>query len=152
MFESRADTAFDGRIVMLGFGSIGQAVLPLLLRHIAMRADRIEIVKPSERGLEAAREYGARHVAVEVDRANYQPLLGARLDAGDVLVNLSVNVSGKALIELCRERGALYIDASTEPWPGTHTDRALPPAQRTNYALRERCSRCAIRRHPTRLR
>lgn len=137
MFESRADIAFDGRIVMLGFGSIGQAVLPLLLRHIAMRADRIEIVKPSERGLEAAREYGARHVAAEADRANYRSLLGARLDAGDVLVNLSVNVSSKALIELCRERGALYVDASTEPWPDTHTDRALPPAQRTNYALRE---------------
>ena len=137
MFESRADIAFDGRIVMLGFGSIGQTVLPLLLRHVAMRADRIEVVKPSDRGLDAVRQYGARHVTAEVDRANYRQVLGPRLDAGDVLVNLSINVSSKALIELCRERGALYIDASTEPWPGTYTDRSLPPAQRTNYALRE---------------
>jgi homospermidine synthase len=137
MFESRPDIAFDGRIVMLGFGSIGQTVLPLLLRHIAMRADRIEVVKPSDRGLDAVREFGARHVTAEVDRANYRQVLGARLGAGDVLVNLSINVSSKALVELCRERGALYIDASTEPWPGTYTDRSLAPAQRTNYELRE---------------
>ena len=26
--------AFTGRIVMIGFGSIGQGVLPLILRHI----------------------------------------------------------------------------------------------------------------------
>ena len=30
--------AFDGRLVMLGFGSIGQGVLPLILRHIDMPA------------------------------------------------------------------------------------------------------------------
>ena len=28
--------AFGGRLVMLGFGSIGQGVLPLILRHIDM--------------------------------------------------------------------------------------------------------------------
>ena len=30
--------AFGGRLVMLGFGSIGQGVLPLILRHIDMPA------------------------------------------------------------------------------------------------------------------
>ena len=30
--------AFRGRLVMLGFGSIGQGVLPLILRHIDMPA------------------------------------------------------------------------------------------------------------------
>jgi homospermidine synthase len=30
----RKEHRFDGRLVMLGFGSIGQGVLPLLLRHI----------------------------------------------------------------------------------------------------------------------
>lgn len=28
--------AFQGRLVLLGGGAIGQAVLPLLLRHISM--------------------------------------------------------------------------------------------------------------------
>jgi homospermidine synthase len=46
-------------------------------------------------------------------------------------------VSSVALIELCRERGALYLDTCIEPWPGGYTDPNLPPAARSNYALRE---------------
>jgi homospermidine synthase len=122
---------------MLGFGSIGQAVLPLLLRHLEMPAHRIEILKPSDRGLEAARDFGVRHAALKLTRDNLQRELGPRLQAGDFLLNVSVDVSSRALIELCRERGALYLDTCTEPWPGVYTDRSTPPAQRTNYRLRE---------------
>jgi len=42
-----------------------------------------------------------------------------------------------ALIELCRETGALYLDTCIEPWPGGYTDPSLPPSARSNYALRE---------------
>lgn len=130
-------TRFDGRIVMLGFGSIGQAVLPLLRRHIDMAADRIEILKPSTRGLEVADRFGVRHSALRVERNNYREVLEARLRPGDFLLNLSVDVSSKALIELCQQRGWLYLDTSTEPWPGSYTDRSQPAAARTNYHLRE---------------
>jgi len=46
-------------------------------------------------------------------------------------------VSSIDLIVLCRERGALYLDTSVEPWHGQYTDASLAPAARTNYALRE---------------
>ena len=42
--------AFAGRLVMLGFGSIGQGVLPLILRHIDMPRERITIVTADARG------------------------------------------------------------------------------------------------------
>jgi homospermidine synthase len=126
-----------GRLVMLGFGSIGRAVLPLLLRHLALRPQQIEILKPSTRGLASADAAGVRHTAATIKRDNYRDWLVPRLRPGDVLLNLSVDVSSHALIRLCQQQGALYLDASTEPWPGTYTDRRLPPAQRTNYRLRE---------------
>jgi homospermidine synthase len=140
------ETRFDGRLVMLGFGGVGQGVLPLLLRHIEMAPEQIEIVSPSERGTAIAREYGVRRSALRIERANYQRELESRLDAGDVLLNLSVDVSSKALMELCQRRRALYVDACTEPWPGGYTDRSLAPAQRTNHALREDV--LALRRSP----
>ena len=56
---------------------------------------------------------------------------------GDFLLNVSVDVSSVALIELCRELGALYLDTCIEPWPGGYTDPTVPAARRTNYALRE---------------
>ena len=51
-------TRFAGRMVILGFGSIGQGVLPLVLRHVEMPRDRITIVTAQPRGAEVAAEYG----------------------------------------------------------------------------------------------
>ena len=41
---------FSGHLLMLGFGSIGQGVLPLLLRHIDMPAENISILTADARG------------------------------------------------------------------------------------------------------
>jgi homospermidine synthase len=129
--------AFAGRMVMLGFGSIGQGVLPLILRHIDMPKDRIEIVTSDDRGAAIAAEHGVTHTVLPITRENYEAELRARLSTGDFLCNLSVDVSSVALITLCREIGALYLDTCIEPWLGGYTDPSLTPSQRSNYALRE---------------
>jgi homospermidine synthase len=129
--------AFSGRLVIVGFGSIGQGVLPLLLRHIDMRPEQIVIVTAEPRGHEVAGEYGVRFVEHALTRDDYREMLEPWLGRGDFLLNVSVDVSSVALIELCLEKGALYLDTCTEPWPGGYTDPNLPPAARSNYALRE---------------
>lgn len=129
--------AFDGRLVMLGFGSIGQGVLPLILRHIDMPKDRIEILTADDRGAAIAAEYGIAHTVLPLTRENHEAILRGRLSKGDFLLNLSVDVSSVALITLCREIGALYLDTCVEPWAGGYTDPSLTPSQRSNYALRE---------------
>ena len=47
--------AFSGRLVMLGFGSIGQGVLPLILRHIEIAPAQISIVTGDDRGADDRR-------------------------------------------------------------------------------------------------
>jgi homospermidine synthase len=128
---------FSGRLVMLGFGSIGQGVLPLILRHIDMPRERITIVTAEPRGQEIAAEYGVRFVLQPVTRDNLRDVLGPLLRRGDALLNLSVDVASVALIALAQEIGALYLDTCIEPWPGGYTDPALTPSQRSNYGLRE---------------
>ena len=137
MTAARKEVDFKGRIALLGFGSVGQGVLPLLLRHIDIPPERIVVIKPHDRGLEAAREFGVRHVAQTITRDNYRQALEPHLGPGDFLLNLSIDVSSIALIELCRQRGALYLDTCIEPWEGEYLDTSKPAAQRTNYALRE---------------
>ena len=136
--------AFAGRLAIVGFGSIGQGVLPLLLRHLDIRPDQIAIVTAEPRGSEVAAEYGIGFTEIALTRDNYRAVLGPRLGPGDFLLNLSVDVSSIALIEWCQQIGALYLDTCTEPWPGGYTDPSLPPAARSNYALRE--SALAVRR------
>ncbi len=129
--------SYTGRVVMVGFGSIGQGVLPLILRHIDMPRERIVIVTAEERGRDVAAEYGAEFRVEALTRDNYRAVLQPLLRCGDFLLNLSVDVSSVALIELAYETGALYLDTCIEPWAGGYTDQALTPSQRSNYALRE---------------
>ncbi len=128
---------FHGRLVIVGFGSIGQGVLPLILRHIALDPARITIVTLDARGRDEADEYGIRFVEQALTRDNYRDVLVPLLGQGDFLLNVSVDVASVALIELCRERGALYLDTCTEPWAGGYTDATVSPSLRSNYALRE---------------
>jgi homospermidine synthase len=139
---------FRGRIVMVGFGSTGQGTLPLLLRHV-VRRERVLVITPDAADLAAARAEGVRTLAAALTRENHRALLMPELQAGDLLVNLSVGVSSCALITLCRECGVLYLDTSVEPWHGAYTDTSLAPATRTNYALREEA--LALRRPGERL-
>lgn len=128
---------FEGRLLMVGCGSIGQAMLPLLLRHLDIAPAQIGIIAADDKGEAIAREYGVAYELCPLTRENFQAVLDGRLQRGDFLLNLSVDVSSLALIELCHERGALYLDASIEPWAGAYIDPALTPSQRSNYALRE---------------
>jgi homospermidine synthase len=129
--------AFRGRLVIVGFGSIGQGVLPLLLRHIDLTPEQITIVTAEERGHAEAQELGVRFVINPLTRDNCAQVLEPLLGQGDFLLNVSVEVSSGALIELCRKKGALYLDTCIEPWPGGYTDPSLTPSLRSNYALRE---------------
>jgi homospermidine synthase len=135
MTQIHAD--FAGSLVMVGFGSIGQGVLPLILRHIRLDRGRITIVTAEARGRAEAEAYGVRFVETALTRDNYQAVLAPLLGRGDFLLNLSVDVSSVALIELARERGALYLDTCIEPWAGGYTDPSKTPSERSNYALRE---------------
>jgi homospermidine synthase len=128
---------FEGNLVIVGFGSIGQGVLPLILRHIDLDPRRITIVTADELGQDEARAYGIRFILEPLTRENHRNVLQPLLRPGDFLLNLSVDVSSVALIRLAQERGALYLDTCIEPWAGGYTDPNLTPSQRSNYALRE---------------
>jgi homospermidine synthase len=128
---------FPGRILMVGFGSIGQGVLPLILRHIGIKPERITIVTADDAGKDEAAKFGVKFIVEPLVRENFRRVLDPLVGRGDFLVNLSVDVSSLALIKLCWEKGAMYLDTCIEPWVGGYTDPGTPAARRTNYALRE---------------
>jgi len=144
---------FSGRLVFVGFGSIGQGVLPLILRHIAIDKQRISIVTSDARGKEEAQAHGIKFIEKPLTRENYRAMLQPLLGKGDFLLNLSVDVSSLDLVRLCSEVGALYLDTCIEPWAGGYTDPSLTPSQRSNYALRERALalRAELKSGPTAL-
>jgi homospermidine synthase len=137
MSSHKVHVEFPGRILIVGFGSIGQGILPLILRHVGVPAERVSIVTADERGRAIAAEFGVKLVCETLTRQSFRRVLNPLLGRGDFLLNVSVDVASTALIKLCWEKGAMYLDTCIEPWPGGYTDPTVPAARRTNYALRE---------------
>ncbi|HEV7802004.1 MAG TPA: saccharopine dehydrogenase NADP-binding domain-containing protein, partial [Burkholderiales bacterium] len=135
--EGKKHVTFGGRLVFVGFGSVGQGSLPLLLRHIDIPHERICIVTGDERGRAEAAHYGIKFEVKPLTPGNYRSILDPLIGKGDFLLNLSVDVSSVALIELCYEKGAMYLDTCIEPWLGGYTDQSVTPSHRSNYGLRE---------------
>jgi homospermidine synthase len=129
----------SGPVVMIGFGSIGRGVLPLLDRHIEFDRSRCTVIDPEDRDRRLLDEYGVRYVRERITQENYRTLLPALLTEGEgqgFCVNLSVDTSSLDIMRLCRELGVLYVDTVVEPWPGFYYDAGRDNATRTNYALR----------------
>ena len=136
MSNDAVHVKFPGKIIFVGFGSIGQGILPLILRHIGTSPDRISIITAEDRGKDEAGQFGVTFIQQALTRENYRQILEPRLAAGDFLLNLSVDVSSVALIQLARERGALYLDTCIEPWAGGYVDTHLSVETRSNYVMR----------------
>ena len=131
---------FDGPIVMIGFGSIGRGTLPLLERHIAFDAANFTVIDPVDTDRALLDERKLRFMKVAVTRESYRKLLTPLLTTGPgrgMIVNLSVDTSSAALMDLCRDLDAFYIDTVCEPWPGLYTDAKASLSARSNNALRE---------------
>ena len=131
---------FDGPIVLVGFGSIGRGVLPLLERHIAHDKAKFTIIAPEGDTRGIAKERGLRFLALALTPENMRETLTPLLTQGPgrgLIVNLSVDVSSVAMMDFAKDVDALYIDTVVEPWAGFYADPNASVAERSNYALRE---------------
>ncbi|WOJ90081.1 saccharopine dehydrogenase NADP-binding domain-containing protein [Methylocapsa polymorpha] len=129
-----------GPIVLIGFGSIGRGVLPLIERHFKFDKSRFTVIDPEDKDRHLLDERGIAFIKEAVRPDNFVDLLKPLLTKGGgqpFIVNLSVDVSSTAIMRLAHEVGALYVDTVAEPWVGFYTDTRLTLSERSNYALRE---------------
>ena len=127
---------FNHQVIILGFGSIGRALLPLIIQALGLQPSQITIIAHDDSGIGIAQKFDVTFKLINITSNNYNEELGKLLLMGDFLVNVTNNISTIALVELCNEKGALYIDTSTEPWKECFV-KDLSLAQQTNYILRE---------------
>ncbi|HEY8163752.1 MAG TPA: homospermidine synthase [Methylocystis sp.] len=129
-----------GPIVLIGFGSIGRGILPLIERHFDFDKSRFTVIDPVDTHRRLLDERGIAFLKEKLTPENYREVLTPLLTNGGgqgFIVNLSVDVSSLAIMKLARELKALYVDTVVEPWPGFYFDKNKGNEARTNYALRE---------------
>lgn len=118
------------KLIILGFGSITPAVLPLILKHIDVDLSQIEVIAASNGKQHLAEQVGIAFTKFKLTQTNYQSFLKPRLNKGDILLNLSFGISSFDLIELCHQQQAMYLDTDIGNWSSVN------PSQNSAYESR----------------
>ena len=136
MQASRAKTT--SKIVILGYGTIAQAALPILLETTGCAAAHILVIdqSPEPKQLSPYLAQGLRYERQQLTPDNLARVVARATAAGDLLINLSVGVDSITVADLCHRAGVLYLDTAIEPWEGFVEDESLSTAARTEYALK----------------
>lgn len=120
------------RIKILGFGSIGRGMVPMLLANGFEPQDITVFDMDPKCGI-LAREMGLSFVRYQVKATNYLHFLSMFCRAGDVLLNLAVDVSSVSLLQWCMVNNVHYLDTCVEPWAGGYERGHMSV---TNHELR----------------
>lgn len=121
------------RIVIVGFGSIAQALLPLLVKHYDAEIIIFD-TESDESRRDIAQEYSASLIKKFISEENFREILSPLLSGSSFLLNLAVSVSSVALIELAQRYGAIYLDTCIEPWEYHNQESSI---LMSNHSLRE---------------
>ncbi|HBO1861217.1 TPA: saccharopine dehydrogenase NADP-binding domain-containing protein [Pseudomonas aeruginosa] len=124
-------------IVIVGFGSIAQALMPLLVDRYQGTITIFE--KDVDFGKEAiAKEFNASIIEKTITPNNFETALAPHLNEKTFLLNLAVSVSSEALIKLAQQHDSLYLDTCIEPWEYVGNGDAILTS---NFRLRESIKR-----------
>lgn len=120
-------------ILILGFGSVGQGLLALLLKHFSLQTTQIKLIAADDDGAAVAAQSGLSIEVLRLHQTNYAAVLAQHLKAGDLLINVSVDVASLSLLQWCQAQQVFYLDTCVEPWAGSYATGGLAAS---NYMLR----------------
>lgn len=111
-------TTFSGRVLMIGYGGVAKCLTQLLLRHLDMDYTKMTIVDPIDYRAEAREliDAGAKYLLLEVTKSNMDGTLRKFVGAGDLVIDLSVNVGTLSLAQWCFDNDVMFINTSVEEW------------------------------------
>jgi len=128
---------FDGKILIIGCGSVSQCAIPLVLQLIDMPANKVTIMDfvDNRSRVKDALDKGVKYVMEKVTLENYTELLGKYVGPGDMIIDLAWNIDCISMVKWCRDNKVLYCNTSVEEWnPYKDAERNDP----TRYTLYSR--------------
>lgn len=125
---------FQGRILVLGAGSVSQCTLPLLIEHL-VDAKQITIMDPRDnrKRVQTSLDKGATYVQEEITKDNLDSKLSQYLKAGDFLLDLAWNIDANVILQWCHDHDVMYLNTSVEVWNPYEGGHSIPPQDRTLY-------------------
>ncbi|HYA52836.1 MAG TPA: saccharopine dehydrogenase NADP-binding domain-containing protein [Streptosporangiaceae bacterium] len=124
------------RVLMVGCGSIGQTLLPMLLEHFSGRA-QFAVIAADEDGRGFTESLGIPFHCEPLTARNFESIIESLIAPGDLVVNVSVGVESRDLARFCSMCEITYVDTSIETWESDVISPDTNYAENSNYVMRE---------------
>jgi homospermidine synthase len=123
------------RVLVLGCGSVAQAVIPLIVRDLKLDPKSISIVDfvDNRHRVADVLAMGVSYEIGQVTKENLDSFLSARVSSGEILLDLAWNIDCTTILEWCRNHGVRYINTSVELWNPYDNMATTHPLDRTLY-------------------
>ena len=126
---------FGKKVLMVGFGSVAQCTLPILVKHLRVPLANITVMDFEDQThlLKEWTAQGVRFVRDKITPENMGSTLAKYLGPGDLLIDLAWNIDCCEILQWCHDRGVLYVNTSVELWDPYIGAHSKPPQERTLY-------------------
>ena len=127
---------FNGKLLVIGCGSVSQCAIPLILKLIEMPAEKITImdfVDNSSR-VKDALDKGVKYTMERITSDNYTRLLAKYAGPGDMIIDLAWNIDCISIVQWCRANQVLYANTSVEEWNPYKDSERNDPTKYTLYS------------------
>ncbi|MDP6686029.1 MAG: saccharopine dehydrogenase NADP-binding domain-containing protein, partial [Candidatus Omnitrophota bacterium] len=127
---------FNGKLLIIGCGSVSQCAIPLVLKLIDMPANKITIMDfvDNRSKVKDSLDKGVKYVIDRITPENYAQLLTKYVGAGDMIIDLAWNIDCIAIVNWCRENTVLYCNTSVEEWDPYKDSERNDPTKYTLYS------------------
>ena len=131
---------FSNKIVIIGKGSIGSAIIPLILKLIKIPQNNIIIIEKNKERLATLLTTFPliQTYNIELTKINTMNILIdlIKLKQDDIIIDSSYKISTKYMFDLCSLYGISYVNSSVELWsyeedPDTYNN----PQNMTYYSI-----------------
>src|SRR3989338_9283192 len=127
---------FQGKILVIGCGSVSQCALPLILKLTGVSPKKVTIMDPVDNRARAkdVLAQGVSYVFERIVKDNYQTVLKKYVSSGDLIFDLAYDIDCCAILQWCHDNNVLYINTSVELWHPYVGTEGKHPTELTLYA------------------
>jgi len=126
---------FNHKILIIGYGSVSQCTLPILLEKIDVEPKNVTVMDFEDKAasLKPFTDKGIAFVRNRITPENLGRELAKYTDNGGLIIDLAWNIGANDIIGWCHDHNVLYVNTSVEIWDsikGLFTDS---PFEKTLY-------------------
>ena len=126
---------FANKILILGYGSVSQCTLPILLDKLDVPLGNITIIDFVDKAaaLKKFTGQGINFVRERITRDNLGSVLSQYVSRGGLLIDLAWNIGCNDIVRWCHEHDVLYVNTSVEVWDSAGEMTTKSPFEKSLY-------------------